>query len=165
MASSSHAEIADVLTRAIHTVFSEWTALGMAVENEWGGRNTRDKALALLQQVCHGMLTSEAVHADELEALLDSALLDDFNIEAEDDSPAQIARLLCTLHAEAKAGQLATANALLAKAAAKRPENNWIAAPLPPKARKAGDSSDEEGDEGEEAEQGMAVDGSEGVGT
>ena len=50
MASSSHAEIADVLTRAIHTVFSEWTALGMAVENEWGGRNTRDKALALLQQ-------------------------------------------------------------------------------------------------------------------
>ena len=50
MASSSHAEIADVLTRAIHTVFSECTALGMAVENEWGGRNTRDKALALLQQ-------------------------------------------------------------------------------------------------------------------
>ena len=50
MASSSHAEIADVLTRAIHTVFSEWTALGMAVENEWGGRNTRDKALTLLQQ-------------------------------------------------------------------------------------------------------------------
>lgn len=31
---------------------------------------------------------------------LRQVLLDEFNIEAEDDSPAQIARLLCVMHAE-----------------------------------------------------------------
>lgn len=61
-----------VLTRAVHVVFAEWTALGMAVENEWGGRASRDKALGLLSQVLNGLLTSEAVHADEIEDLLDS---------------------------------------------------------------------------------------------
>jgi hypothetical protein len=34
--------------------------------------------------------------------LVRQALLDEFNIEAEDDSPAQIARLLCVMHAEVR---------------------------------------------------------------
>jgi len=63
---------ASILNRAVHVVFAEWTAIGLAVENEWGGRATRDKALALLHQVLNGLLTSEQVHADEIEALLDS---------------------------------------------------------------------------------------------
>jgi len=66
------ADAVSVLTRAVHVVFAEWTALGMAVENEWGGRATRDKALGLLSQVLNGLLTSEVVHADEIEELLDS---------------------------------------------------------------------------------------------
>eukprot|EP00967_Tisochrysis_lutea_P007690 scaffold9181_cov37-Tisochrysis_lutea.AAC.4 len=127
MAAAAGEDAASLLSRAVHAVFAEWTALGMAVENEWGGRATRDKALQLLHRVLTGLLSSSAVHVEELEELLDSvralargrtsaerfkfsplspcsgssqALLDDFNVEAEDDSPAQVARLLCTLHSE-----------------------------------------------------------------
>ena len=31
-------------------VFSKWTALGLAVENEWGGRNSRQKADDLIEE-------------------------------------------------------------------------------------------------------------------
>ena len=32
-------------------VFSKWTAMGLAVENEWGGRNSRQKADDLIEEV------------------------------------------------------------------------------------------------------------------
>ena len=64
---------ASLLRRAVYAVFSEWTALGMAVENEWGGHATRDKALALLEQVVNGLLQSDQVHQDEIQDLLDQA--------------------------------------------------------------------------------------------
>ena len=93
---------AEQMSRAVHVVFGEWTALRLAVENEWAGGGTRDRALTLLRRVCEGMLASAVVHRDEIEDLLDNALVDDFNIEAEDESPAQVAALLCTLHTEVK---------------------------------------------------------------
>ena len=46
---------AQQLQRAIQAVFAEWTALNLAVENDWGGRDTRDKALALLARVTAGL--------------------------------------------------------------------------------------------------------------
>jgi len=155
MAAAAGEDAASLLSRAVHAVFAEWTALGMAVENEWGGRATRDKALQLLHRVLTGLLSSSAVHVEELEELLDSALLDDFNVEAEDDSPAQVARLLCTLHSEARAGCSTTALGILEKHASKREQSNWVVAPLPPK--QSTDSSDDE-DIGEDGDENMAVD-------
>ena len=104
MASSSEsAAIAEqVLRQAVQTVFGEWTALVLAIENEWGGDGTRAKALALLQKVEDGMCSSPQIHADELEDLLDAALIDDFNVEAEDESPKQVAEILARLHYEAR---------------------------------------------------------------
>lgn len=128
-----------VFTRAVHVVFGEWTALKLAVENEFAGGGTRTRALALLQRVLDGLLASTVVHRDELQELLDIALLDDFNIEAEDDSPQQVAEVLCALHAEALTGSTATAEALLARAAGKQ---TWVEVPPPPRA--AGDSSDDD---------------------
>ena len=80
--------------RAVHVVFGEWSCLKLAVENEWGGPQTRARALALLKKVLDGLLASAAVHRDELEDLFEAALIDDFNIEAEDDSPQQVAQLV-----------------------------------------------------------------------
>lgn len=134
-------------TRAVHVVFGEWSALKLAVENEWGGNNTRDRALALLQRVLNGLLQTATVHRDEVEDLLDNALLDDFNVEAEDDSPSQVAVLLCQLHGEAKSGLTTTADQLLQRAAT-RGGSSWVEAPPPPRAHN--DSSDDE-DEGEES--------------
>ena len=84
----------EILQRAIRAVFGEWTALHLAVENEWGGHDTRDKALSLLQRVLDGLSGAAPVYRDELEPVLEAALLDEFNVEAEDESPRQVAELL-----------------------------------------------------------------------
>lgn len=141
------ASVPDTLSRAIHAVFGEWTVLKLAVENEFAGSNTRDNALALLQRVRDGMLSSPVVHKDELEALLDDALLDDFNVEAEDESPSEVAKLLCQMHAEARAGSTATAEMVLQRMAGK---SSWVEVPPPPKVRGEDDSSDDDGADDDE---------------
>ena len=59
------------MLRAVPLVFGEWTALKLAVENQWGGPDTRTKALTLLRTVCDGLSSSAVVHRDEIEMLLD----------------------------------------------------------------------------------------------
>ena len=135
---------AEQLTRAVHVIFGEWTALRLAIENEWAGGGTRERALALLQRVRDGLLASAVVHRDELEDVLDNALVDDFNIEADDESPQEIAVLLCALHTEARAGVTKTADVLLARSAGKR---TWVEVPPPPRQRGEDDSSDEDIDD------------------
>ena len=133
-----------IFSRAVHAVFGEWTALKLAVENEFAGSGTRARALALLDRVHQGLLASAAVHRDELEDMLDLALIDDFNLEAEDESPKEVAQILCTLHREASAGLTTTADAVLQRVAGKR---SWVDVPPPPRARGDDDSSDDECDD------------------
>ena len=128
-------------TRAVHVVFGEWTCLKLAVENEFAGHKTRERALALLKRVLDGLLSTATVHRDELEDLFEAALIDDFNIEAEDESPRQVAELLVTLHGEAKVGQTTTADFLLQRAAEKH-QSSWVVVPPPPKTKT--DSSDDD---------------------
>ena len=147
----------DAMLRAVPVVFGEWTCLKLAVENEWGGPNTREKALELLRRVMDGLAAAAQVHKDEVEMLLDSALIDDFNLEAEDESPGQVAQVLCTLHAEARAGHTATAQALLQRAAASG-GRSWVDVAPPRAARQADDSSDDEGTDDEDGGGGDAMD-------
>tara|TARA_B100000524_G_scaffold338874_1_gene230708 strand:- start:2284 stop:2604 length:321 start_codon:yes stop_codon:yes gene_type:complete len=57
---------------AIRVVFGQWTALRLAVENEFAGHATRDKALTLLERVSSGMLgASHQIYVDEIETLLE----------------------------------------------------------------------------------------------
>ena len=126
--------------RAVHVVFGEWTALRLAIENEWAGGGTRDRGLALLKRVLDGLLSTPVVYRDEIEGVLDLALVDDFNIEQEDDSPAEVAALLHTMHTEARAGVTTTADAVLRRNAGKK---SWVEVPPPPKQRDDSSSSDE----------------------
>jgi pre-rRNA-processing protein TSR2 len=118
----------------------------------WGGNQSRERALTLLKRVLDGLLGTATVHRDEVEDLLDMALLDDFNIEAEDNSPRDVAELLVRLHAEAKAGSTATADALLLRASGKG--LTWVECPPPAKVH---DDSSDDDDEGEEGEEGAAT--------
>lgn len=146
--SNPHAE---TLARAVHAVFGEWTALKLAVENEWAGDKTRERALALLQRVRDGLLSSPVLHRDEIEVMLDEALMDEFNVEAEDDSPAQVAQLLCQLHAEAKAGVSTTATALLLRAS-KKGGSTWVEVPPPPRVKGDDDESSDDECEDDDSE-------------
>ncbi len=159
------AELVEKFSAAVRVVFGEWTALALAVENEWGGHHTRERALALLQRVNDGLLASATVHRDELHDLLELAMMDDFNTDAEDESCDQVARILCTMHAEAKAGSTAMADELLQRAAGK---STWVQTAPPPRARKDdssddGCSSDGSDDEGSGAGGAMELDGADGA--
>jgi len=129
------------LRRAIHVVFGEWSALVMAIENLWGGDNSRGKALALLQKVEEGMCSSPQVYADELEDLLERAMIDDFNIEAEDNSPKQVGEILARLHYEARNGGDETAQMLIARAEA-RGTKTWVQGELEVKKQESSDDED-----------------------
>lgn len=145
MATSSTQEspAAVALSRAVHAVFGEWTAMKLAVEMEWGGSGTRDRALALLQRVLSGLLSTATVHRDELQDLLEEAMLDDFNVEAEDESCAQVAELLCKIHSEALVGGTATADLVLGRNAGR---SSWVTVPPPPRVRGEDDSDSDDTD-------------------
>jgi pre-rRNA-processing protein TSR2 len=139
------------LTSAVRVVFGEWTALKLAVENEWGGHDTRQKALQLLDDVLHHLHANKTLHADDLELSLVQALADDFNVEAEDGSPNQVAHLLTQLHREASAGATTTADQLLARAGATR---SWVdlAPPRPVRDPNESSSDEEAEDDGDGAD-------------
>lgn len=145
------------LRQAVHVVFGEWTCLALAVEQEWGGSNTREKALALLSRVEAGLCASPKVYVDEIEEMLDLALIDDFNIHAEDESPKQVATLLVQLHTEAVAGGEAMASTLIDRFRTAG-KSTWVQAAPPPRRRKDDSSDDEDcGSDGEDVPPGGAM--------
>ena len=88
-------------------------------------------------------------YADDLEALLNEAMLDDFNVEAEDGSPMQVAQSLVNIYNECFQGNYSTVQRMQAQAAAGACRSQ--------RARVPGEdsSSDEEDGEGEDEDEEM----------
>ncbi|KAK9124234.1 hypothetical protein Sjap_013836 [Stephania japonica] len=83
----------------ITLVLSRWTALQMAVENEWGGRDSRNKSETLASDVFTWFTQSkEPLYIDDLECILEECLLLSFNTEAEDGSVEEVAEELMIMH-------------------------------------------------------------------
>jgi pre-rRNA-processing protein TSR2 len=138
-------ELRPTFEEGVSLVMAQWTALALAVENEWGGPYSRDKARELAGHVAgwfYGRkgesccfrsfvvvaaaapsLPHDAPHQppkpnkttehfpDELEEVLEDALVEDFNVEAEDGSPREVAQALCALHDELAAAAATAAAA------------------------------------------------------
>ncbi|GLC45758.1 hypothetical protein PLESTB_000501800 [Pleodorina starrii] len=99
-------------------IFSKWTALALAVENQWGGSNSAEKADLLLQDCLDWFYKKREHYVDELEEELDDAILHDFNVEAEDGSPHLVAEGLVKLYQELVGGSTTYLEQLRAMAAA-----------------------------------------------
>eukprot|EP00891_Asterochloris_glomerata_P000425 jgi/Astpho2/425/Aster-x0926 len=78
----------------VNLLFSRWTALCLAIDNEWGGRNSREKAEQIYNDVLHWFYNHKEHYADDLEVDLQDILLQDFNLEAQDDSCREVATVL-----------------------------------------------------------------------
>ncbi|CAA0809058.1 Pre-rRNA-processing protein TSR2- conserved region [Striga hermonthica] len=87
------AEAAAQLQEGIHLVFSRWAALRMAVENEWGGRDSLHKShqleLSIFQRLTQ---TKEQVYIDDIEDMLDDFMLS-LNTEIGDGSIEEVLSL------------------------------------------------------------------------
>ncbi|KAK1421271.1 hypothetical protein QVD17_23467 [Tagetes erecta] len=80
----------------------------MAIQNEWGGRDTRQKAQQLAVDVYNWLIRpAEALYVDELENLLDDFMLS-LNTEIDDGSIEEIADNLMIMHEECLEGNFAS---------------------------------------------------------
>lgn len=119
-----------------YLIFMRWTALQLAIHNEWGGSESKTKAKSLYDDVVEwfyttkGMYTSLLYHHEhvvslshhnllladhemsDLEELLDEAIQVDFNVQAEDDSPYMVARSLVNMYNQVAHGDVTYVNTL-----------------------------------------------------
>ncbi|KAK5575545.1 hypothetical protein RB653_006678 [Dictyostelium firmibasis] len=83
-----------IFDQAVLRIFKEWTALQLAITNEWGGRTTSERAEDMRQDVLDLFLMGKQVYPDQIEKILDECLSQDLNTVAEDDSCKQVANLV-----------------------------------------------------------------------
>ncbi|CAN6439737.1 unnamed protein product [Victoria cruziana] len=98
-------EALPLFSEGIHLILSRWTALRLAVENEWGGRSSHQKFDKLVMDLISWFTVSKDIlYIDELETVLDESMLEYFSAEIEDGSIEEVAEQLMTLHEECLQG-------------------------------------------------------------
>ncbi|CAN1190245.1 Pre-rRNA-processing protein TSR2 homolog [Linum perenne] len=99
------AEALPVLNEGIYLVLSRWSALQLAVENEWGGRRSRQLADQLASDVFAWFTKSKAepLYIDDLENILDEGMLT-LNADVDDGSVEEVAEKLMIMHEECLEG-------------------------------------------------------------
>ncbi|XP_057502281.1 pre-rRNA-processing protein TSR2-like [Actinidia eriantha] len=98
------AESAAQLQEGISLLLSRWSALQMAVENEWGGHDSSLKSHQLASDIFSWLTQSkEPLYIDDLENLLDEFMLS-LNTEIADGSIEEIAEKLMVMLEECLEG-------------------------------------------------------------
>ncbi|XP_009763972.1 uncharacterized protein [Nicotiana sylvestris] len=97
-------EAAAQLQEGIGLVLGRWTALQMATENDWGGRNSREKSSQLNLDIFSAFTNSkEKVYMDDIEEILDEFMLS-LNTEVNDGSLEEVAEKMMFMHEECLEG-------------------------------------------------------------
>ncbi|KAG6466331.1 pre-rRNA-processing protein TSR2 homolog [Zingiber officinale] len=87
------------LGEGISLMLSRWTALQMAVENGWGGQESRSKSEELVSTVLSWFSQSKGpLYIDDLENMLEENMEELFNTEVEDGSIEEVAEELMIMH-------------------------------------------------------------------
>ncbi|KAL3533186.1 hypothetical protein ACH5RR_006707 [Cinchona calisaya] len=108
------AEAAAVFQEGINLLLSRWTALQMAVQNEWGGPHTRLKSQQLALDLFLLLARSkEKVYIDDVEDFLDDSMLS-LGVEIADGSIEEIAEKLMLMHEECLEGDFSSIQRLRA---------------------------------------------------
>uniref|UniRef100_A0A0D3H1Z6 Pre-rRNA-processing protein TSR2 homolog n=1 Tax=Oryza barthii TaxID=65489 RepID=A0A0D3H1Z6_9ORYZ len=95
------AQAAAALGEGIGLVFGRWTALQMAVENQWGGRDSRAKADQLAQSILSWFANSKGKHYyEDLVDMMYDTVSESFNADFEDGSVEEVAEQLLIMHEE-----------------------------------------------------------------
>ncbi|KAF3454364.1 hypothetical protein FNV43_RR04811 [Rhamnella rubrinervis] len=102
------AESQSIFSEGIRLVLSQWSALQMAVGNEWGGRDSRRKSELLGTDIFSWFTQSrEPLYIDDLETILDEAMIS-LNTMTEDGSVEEVAEKLMIMHEECLDGNFSS---------------------------------------------------------
>ncbi|KAM5546454.1 hypothetical protein ABKV19_002453 [Rosa sericea] len=94
------AAAAAAFQEGVGLVLSRWSALQLAVENEWGGRDSRLKAEQLVSDIVSWVNHStEPLYIDDLEEMLIEAM-SSLNTMIEDGSIEEVAEKIMIMHEE-----------------------------------------------------------------
>ncbi|GER49432.1 pre-rRNA-processing protein TSR2 homolog [Striga asiatica] len=105
----------------ISGVLSKWTALQMAVHNEWGGHDSITKYNQLASDILVWLLHCKAqLQTEDLETLLHERLLLTFNTEIEDGSIEEVAEQLIIIRDDYLQGNVGTPKYLRENQASRR---------------------------------------------
>ena len=96
-----------LLLRGITAVFDRWTALTMAVANEWGGHESSQKATRLREDTLAFLVMKESKKTsdDSIEEFLRDCMAEDFNVQLEDESHEEVGKMLREMHEECGRGE------------------------------------------------------------
>ncbi|KAJ2688932.1 rRNA accumulation- protein [Coemansia sp. RSA 1285] len=108
----------EAFIEGVDHVLAKWTALELAVQNGWGGRRSREKRDTMVDEIVEyfdqqvrkktAAVGAVAVEPTDVEELLLQVMDEDFSVMLEDQSEKEVARLLCTIFAECRAGNFET---------------------------------------------------------
>ncbi|KAM0857863.1 hypothetical protein ACQ4PT_048183 [Festuca glaucescens] len=153
-------QAAAALQEGIGLVFGRWTALQMAVENEWGGRDSRAKADQLAASIFSWFANSNGpFYYDDLEPMMFDSISESLNADFEDGSVGEVAEQLLIMHEECLQNNFSS----IEKLRNTRPQGNAVALSRQIANEDDNDSSDDDdeqsmgGDEAARSED-MAVD-------
>ncbi|KAL6970433.1 hypothetical protein U1Q18_030133 [Sarracenia purpurea var. burkii] len=95
----------ELLRDRISSLLSRWSGLQLAIQNEWGGRDSLKKSHQLASDILAWISQSkEPLYVEDLENLLYESLLLSFNTDIEDGSIEEVAEQLIIMHEEYACG-------------------------------------------------------------
>ncbi|KAL1926860.1 hypothetical protein VTP01DRAFT_5506 [Rhizomucor pusillus] len=129
-------------------IFKAWTALKLAVEQEWGGIESAEKRDWMIETIVdyfgkHG----KKLDVDDVEPILEQIMADEFQTILEDDSAYQVAKHLVELFRQCIQGNFTEVERLRAKYGGQRQQDATTSSMQQP-----GDDSDEDDDDDDDIE-------------
>ena len=97
---------------AIAIILSDWPALTLAVQNQWGGPDSADKRDWLAGVISDLFINQPNTDSADIEDLLLQVLQDEFEVNLEDESEGHVAESIFRLRQETARGDFRTVNAL-----------------------------------------------------
>lgn len=139
----------------IQTIFRQWTALCLAVHNQWGGPNSAQKANDLVQTMIDLFNTPEKIFKDDVSLILDDVMESNFCTICEDDSTDDLGQIICDLFNQCCVGDLTIVHRMLNQEA-ERNKGNFLG-------RSVGLERGDEIDDDEDDDQDDAIDSATGI--
>eukprot|EP00927_Polykrikos_kofoidii_P069956 TRINITY_DN65717_c0_g1_i1.p1 TRINITY_DN65717_c0_g1~~TRINITY_DN65717_c0_g1_i1.p1 ORF type:complete len:211 (+),score=49.64 TRINITY_DN65717_c0_g1_i1:105-737(+) len=116
-------DIEPMFLEALSKIFSGWTLMNLAVEQGWGGRDSRSKCAQFKDEVVQRLVAGSRkkrppchTNQDDLQELADflyERIFDLFNCEADDSSDTEVAGLCLRLFNTCRAGDVSFAQQFL----------------------------------------------------
>ncbi|KAI5309155.1 hypothetical protein KEM55_003929 [Ascosphaera atra] len=150
---SQQDKFASNLDLGVSIVLYNWTALSLAVQNQWGGPQSADKRDWLCGEIPEILKSRPETDEQDMEEILMHVMIDEFDVAVEDDSAEQIANQVIQVRDICLRGEFDKIKEMYEAYEKKQKKGNNIQATEQKQGSEdGGDDDDDEDDEDEDEE-------------